>query len=916
MDNNDVFSMATIFTQLNDDEFKRIFLLSGLLNTTLLEYLNIILLHSLHINTQLSNQDKQQIESRFNQLYKLFIVKEPPNIPYSFIDTLDILNKIIQINKNTYYIFMHLMIENDDETFKNQFIQSLIDNQEPIIFSDKYPLIYNTAKAIYLQSYNQTEEEQIETNIIENDYNKTKLEQFYELNGDYNTIIAQINDIQNTNLPESLTIQDNDFLIKYPYFFKINTPNWIKYFSRYTTIPDFYQNNFRYINYFIRMIADNMNFIPYCSKLLDTYGYNICNLKYLDYYNVTPLMYACGYPIYDLDEYITTPITDNNIDDFSTNNYDIYEGERSRGPIFTVLNKTIVEMIPILLNQMDITTPADGEDHRDRIRPLRKLLNERGIRWNNWYTNSNIDMRYKDAMINLFYLIDDFNYDYDDDYYYTLQIATDMMSYELLELIKYPNINSNIEFKFHYGIDPDSDDKIETIGITYIMNEEETNKRLDQLQIINKDEWTVYKCCLLLLKAQNERDLNMLHLGISDFFNNDNNKYKLICTLYDPEHTSNEYISFIEDNLNFYHDDIDSTDSIIANFASEFSETFIIYNEVNRINYRLDYNDFFNINDNDQEQSDYTDYDDDTLPNATPELIRSEEIIPQDRYNDVQSRQTAGSNPEQLIQYQELALKMLSYGSDACNLTQKNDSGFTAYNYAVKHRLLDVVYQINKLLYTNTSLYDSIKTIDVNNNQEINDYIFGDDININNIDQYFTENTDKVVFKFGDNYTIIHLDQIKSNIIDAKRYTCNETSDVIYRPPDRIIDRINPIFHTEKIGNIPIGGGVLFKDIISIDTNISRFYELEDTNSFYPSFVSSVLVDSAATESAVSMTHCNPGAKGKIYRLVPIKLNIIKGGGLKIKYIKKKSYKRRSSKKKTSKRKSSKSSKRKSIKRK
>jgi hypothetical protein len=224
---------------------------------------------------------------------------------------------------------------------------------------------------------------------------------------------------------------------------------------------------------------------------------------------------------------------------------------------------------------------------------------------------------------------------------------------------------------------------------------------------------------------------------------------------------------------------------------------------------------------------------------------------------------------------------------------------------------------MDKLLYTNTNLYDTIKSINVPNTTIVNDYVYGDDIDINDIEQYFAENTDKVVFKYDNNYTIIHLDQIKPNIIDAKRYTCNKTSNLMYRPPDKMIDRINPIFHTDKIGNIPIGGGVLLKDILSIDTNMSRFYELEDTNNSYISFVSSVLVDSATTENAVSMTHCNPGATGKIYKLLPLQLDITQGGGSsKIKYVRKKSHKRRSSKKKTSKRKSSKSSKRKSIKRK
>jgi hypothetical protein len=960
MDNNDMFSMATIFTQLNDDEFKRIFLLSGLLNTTLLEYLNIILLHSLHINTQLSNEDKQQIERRYNQLYKLFIAEEPPNIPYSFIDTLDVINKIIQINKNTYYIFMHLMIENDnDETFKNEFIQSLMDNYITIIknqlkvsFSNKYPLIYNTAKATYLQSSTQTEEEQIEANIIEDNYNKTKLGQFYKLNEDFNNIIDKVINIQTYNQPDLIEIEKDDFLIKYPFFFKINTPNWKRYFRRYNVSDEVYFKHFRYINYFIRMTGDNMQLMSYCNTLLDKYGPNICNLKYLDYYNVTPLMYACGYSIENLNEYINGPIINENTDENNEDNDDNDDNhddnddndEHERGVTFTFINQSVDYIYERLIMQIEPTTPDQIEAHQERIRPLKKLLNERGKSWDRWYNNNDLDITYKDEMINLFYLIDTLNDEYNGRNYDTLQIASDMMMYELLELIKYPNTNSGIDFKFHYRIDPDNRHKIDTIGVTYIMNEEETNQRLDKLNITNKDEWSVYKCCILLTKANDDDDLYMLRLAMEDIFKNDNKKYKLICAVYDPDNTSYDYGNLIKDVLEFYHDDIDSTDSIIANFAGDFNQVFSIYKKgVGSYNFRIDYDEFFNIDDeinaledydnddddNDEEQlggsepqqsqlreEQLNPQDDDRLPTVIPQLIRSEGVIQQhqlpeyqllhNRSDDDQSRQTAGATTEELIKFQELALNMLSYGADVCNLTQQNDSGFTAYNYAVKHRLLDIVYQMDKLLYTNTSLYDTIKPINVNNNQEINDYIYGDDININDINQYFTENTDKVVFKYSDNYTIIHLDQIKPNIIDAKRYTCNETSNDMYRPPDKMIDRINPIFHTEKIGNIPIGGGVLLKDILSIDTNMSRFYELEDTNNSYISFVSSVLVDSATTESAVSMTHCNPGATGKIYRLIPIQPNIISGGSSKIKYRRRLSKKRSSkSKRKLSRRKSS-----------
>jgi hypothetical protein len=138
-----------------------------------------------------------------------------------------------------------------------------------------------------------------------------------------------------------------------------------------------------------------------------------------------------------------------------------------------------------------------------------------------------------------------------------------MMMYELLELIKYPNTNSGIDFKFHYRIDPYNRHKIDTIGVTYIMNEEETNQRLDKLNITNKDEWSVYKCCILLTKANDDDDLYMLRLAMEDIFKNDNKKYKLICAVYDPDNTSYDYGNLIKDVLEFYHDDIDSTDSII-----------------------------------------------------------------------------------------------------------------------------------------------------------------------------------------------------------------------------------------------------------------------------------------------------------------------------------------------------------------
>jgi hypothetical protein len=480
---------------------------------------------------------------------------------------------------------------------------------------------------------------------------------------------------------------------------------------------------------------------------------------------------------------------------------------------------------------------------------------------------------------------------------------------EFLNIIKSTDAvpDMNIDFNYHYI---KTDDEISSIAITYMITGDGKNERLrDYLNIENTDDWNIYKFCLISIARFTVNDLKRRASKFIRQILKTDNKKKLICIKYDQEFDPNYYREYIKDILNF--NEIHKND-----MSNHFNELYLVYDNNNNLS--LEYFNNTNVTQINQPSQLHNDI----LPVVSPQLIRTEAIIPEyqlQQNDNNQSIQSAGATPEQLIQFQELALKMLSYGSDTCNLTQKNEHGFTAYNYAVKHRLLDVVYEINKLLYTNTNLYDTIKSINVPNTTIVNDYVYGDDIDINDIEQYFAENTDKVVFKYDNNYTIIHLDQIKPNIIDAKRYTCNKTSNLMYKPPDKMIDRINPIFHTEKIGNIPINGGVLFKDIISIDTNMSRFYELEDTNNSYISFVSSLLVDSATTESAVSMTHCNPGATGKIYRLVPLQVDITQSGGIKIKYIRKKSHKRHSSKKKTSKIKSStkrKSSKRKSIKRK
>lgn len=252
-----------------------------------------------------------------------------------------------------------------------------------------------------------------------------------------------------------------------------------------------------------------------------------------------------------------------------------------------------------------------------------------------------------------------------------------------------------------------------------------------------------------------------------------------------------------------------------------------------------------------------------------------------------------------------------TYSSELCNLGVKNLDGRTAYNYAVRMRMLPVVLEFDKINYKNTNMYDEAVTITANRNDIINDYIMQDEIKVNELAQYLNDNPNTVIFKFDNTYSIIYTDEIVNNVIIAKRYPCRWTSSEAFRPPENMIKREKTIFDIQKISGLPIGGAVLYNDIININSARTRYYTLVDTQETYESFVSSVLVDSADVENVVSMTHCNAGATGKIYRLKSANFNIAQvGQGIrKVKYLrKKKSYKQVSKRtsKRTSKRKSSK----------
>ena len=320
------------------------------------------------------------------------------------------------------------------------------------------------------------------------------------------------------------------------------------------------------------------------------------------------------------------------------------------------------------------------------------------------------------------------------------------------------------------------------------------------------------------------------------------------------------------------------------------------------------------------------DTDDDELPDYQPQLIR------QHNYEESMQQYNADMEEyrEQMIIYQEnldkynqilpnfidLAIAILSYGPEVSNLELANTYGnrYTAYNYAIKHRMNYVVYAIDYYRYPNTQMYNEPVNIQLRSNQVIHDILEMEDIEAKDINDYLNEDNNRAVFYDGTNYSVIDLGALKTNLIDGKRYPCNITANTIFRPSEDMINRNLAMFHMDKIGGYPMNDkSILYEDVINMHTNRSRYYVAEQIPDMsYVSFVNCRLVDSAnIIESAVSATHCNPGANGYIYRLRAASIDITQGGS-KIKY------KRRHSKRKSSKRKSSKrkSSKRKSLKRK
>jgi hypothetical protein len=216
---------------------------------------------------------------------------------------------------------------------------------------------------------------------------------------------------------------------------------------------------------------------------------------------------------------------------------------------------------------------------------------------------------------------------------------------------------------------------------------------------------------------------------------------------------------------------------------------------------------------------------------------------------------------------EDIAVKIISHGADECNLyhlADSRDPKSTAYHYAISRGMNKVVYSIDRLRYETMMYHMKPRVIEISEKDTIFDPIMMEDTPIT---EYLKEeeNKDKVVFQYKNKMYIVGVSQIRDSITDAKRYRCKTAGN--YNPEN--INTTIALYDIKKISDIVIDGSVMYSEMIHIDPKKTRYYVLEETSVTYPTFISASLADATKTMSLVSMTHCNAGAGGKIFRLVP-----------------------------------------------
>lgn len=232
------------------------------------------------------------------------------------------------------------------------------------------------------------------------------------------------------------------------------------------------------------------------------------------------------------------------------------------------------------------------------------------------------------------------------------------------------------------------------------------------------------------------------------------------------------------------------------------------------------------------------------------------------RQNDIEKKR------EKILKVIEpIALKIVSFGADACNLYHRavsNDPKSSVYYFAMTRGMNELVYEIDRMQYPSTIYKQQPSSIVLGDDDTIFDPIMMEDVPITD---YIgeEENADKVVIQFNKKSYIISVNQIRNSVTTAKRYACKSAGSY----NDENIDRNTVLFDTKKVSDMVLDGSVLYTDIIHIEPKKNRYYVLKETSQVYPTFIGASIMDATKTVSLVSMTHCNAGAGGKVYCIVP-----------------------------------------------
>jgi hypothetical protein len=244
------------------------------------------------------------------------------------------------------------------------------------------------------------------------------------------------------------------------------------------------------------------------------------------------------------------PVHFENIINLEDDEDDEDDDEDNEPELEIVVGLTVEEMTPILLRQYPVRTAEEMRNAR-RDTALKRLLRERyrsDDMWNQWYNNQNIPIDHKNAMINYFKFVDSFNNT-------VASINNNLLSIELMDLLNYPIRGDDaIDFKFHYVYrDYPNIRYIVGIIITHELAEDESNERLEDLNITDTDNWSVYNICGIAVEepfSNNHESMNELLKLI--FSNDDNNK--LITVGYDTDFTEPEdpESRFLYNILDFY----------------------------------------------------------------------------------------------------------------------------------------------------------------------------------------------------------------------------------------------------------------------------------------------------------------------------------------------------------------------------